>query len=108
MTASLGNRPDRAEAAAEEDEANAIGAVGTTCLKQRLEGPCDLDNNALHLIDVLHAPHEVGQVQYLTPDDILRGVFFEYSSLGSSRKEGRQSPQCPATWGTRWPTSSPT
>jgi hypothetical protein len=61
-TASLGNRSDCAEAAVEEDESNAIDAVKAKVLKQRLEGLCNLDKNALRLIDILHTPHEVGQV----------------------------------------------
>ena len=76
-TSSLGNRPDRAEAAAKEDEANTNNTVEATGLKQQLEGICNLDNNALHLSDVFHALHEVGQVKYLTLDTILGGVFFE-------------------------------
>ena len=56
------DRPDRAEVAAEEDEDNAIHAVQATDLNQRLEGLRDLDSNALHLADALHALHEVGQV----------------------------------------------
>ena len=65
--ASLGDRPDYTEAAAEEDEANAIDAFQATGPKKRLEGLCNLDKNALHIADVPHAPHEV-------------------------RKEGQQSP----------------
>ena len=56
------NKPDRAEDAAEEGEDNAINVVEETGHTQRLEGLCDLDKHALHLINVLHTPHKAGQV----------------------------------------------
>ena len=77
VTASPEDRPDHAEVATEEDRDNAIDAVQATGLNQRLEGLRNLDNNVLNLANVLHAPHEVGQVKYLTLDTILGGVFFE-------------------------------
>ena len=74
-TLSLKDMPDRAGVAAKEDKDNAIDAFQATGPKQWVEDLHHLDKNTLHLVNVFHALHEVGQVYYLTPDNILGGMF---------------------------------
>ena len=59
-TASLKDSQDGAEDAAEEDEANMIDAVPGNRPQKWLEGFCDLDKDAFHLVDAFHTRHEAG------------------------------------------------